>query len=48
MRPIFIHNYNAGSTKRKDEFMELFIKDADKWEEVYAGGEDKDFRGKNE
>jgi hypothetical protein len=39
MRPIFIYNYNEGSTKKKDEFMDLFIKDADKWEDMYAADE---------
>jgi hypothetical protein len=47
MRPIFIYNYNEGATKRKDEFMNLFIKDADKWEELYAA-EAKDGKNQNE
>lgn len=36
MRPIFIYNYNEGKTKKNDEFMELFFKDADKLEEIYT------------
>jgi hypothetical protein len=47
MRPIFIYNYNEGATKRKDEFMNLFIKDADKWEELYAA-EIKEGKNHNE
>jgi hypothetical protein len=29
MRPIFIYKYNERATKRNDEFMNFFIKDAD-------------------
>ena len=40
MRPIFIYHYNEGRTKKHDEFMDLFFKDADKLEEIYLN-EDK-------
>lgn len=36
MRPIFVYNYSEGVTKKKDEFFDLFIKDANKWEEVFT------------
>ena len=36
MRPIFIYHYNEGITKKKDEFMELFMRDGEKWEKLYA------------
>lgn len=32
MRPIFIYHYNEGATKRKDEFIELFMNNGDKLE----------------
>lgn len=35
MRPIFIYNYEADMIRRKDEFMELFQKDGQKWEQLY-------------
>jgi hypothetical protein len=32
MRQLFIYKYQAGDAKKKEEFIELFEKEADKWE----------------
>lgn len=42
MRPLFIYNYTPGKTKKEDEFMDLFIKDGNKWEELYVNDEQVD------
>ena len=44
MRPIFIYNYQTGRTKKNDEFFELFVKGADKWEEVFSRGGNDDLK----
>ncbi len=35
MRPIFIYKYEPELIKKKDEFLELFQKDAANWEKIY-------------
>lgn len=35
MRPIFIYKYEPELLKKKDEFLELFQKDAANWEKIY-------------
>ncbi len=36
MKPFFIHNYEKELIDKKEEFMELFMKEGDIWEKMYA------------
>ncbi len=40
MRPIFIYQYEPELIKKKDEFLELFQKDAANWEKIYLNNEE--------
>lgn len=35
MKPFFIHNYEKELIDKKEEFMELFMKEGDVWEKMY-------------
>ena len=36
MKPMLIYNYQKGKTKRNDEFYDMFIRDANKFEDAYS------------
>ena len=40
MRPIFIFNYHKELIRKKDEFVELFMKEGEMWEKIYAHNEE--------
>jgi hypothetical protein len=35
MRPFLIHNYEYELIGKKEEFLELFMKEGDMWEKLY-------------
>lgn len=35
MRPLLIYRYENELIAKKDEFLELFMKEADEWEKIY-------------
>ena len=35
MKPLFIHNYQKVLIEKKEEFLELFMKEGDVWEKMY-------------
>jgi hypothetical protein len=41
MRPFLIYNYDKELLSKKDEFLELFMQEADVWEKMYAKEEYK-------
>lgn len=36
MRPMLIHNFEAELLSKKEDFLELFMKEGDLWEKLYA------------
>ena len=39
MRPFLIHNYDKELISKKDQFLELFMMEADTWEKAYVAEE---------
>ena len=35
MRPIFIYHYEQDTIRKQDEFQELYVKEGQKWEQLY-------------
>ena len=46
MRPLFIYEYQMQMLKKKDEFLEMFMKEGDLWEKIYSRNQEsiKDLR----
>jgi hypothetical protein len=42
MRPFFIHNYEKELIEKKEEFLDLFMKEGDLWEKLYMNDSQND------
>ncbi len=42
MRPFLIHNYHKELIEKKEEFLDLFMKEGDLWEKLYMNDSDND------
>ena len=36
LKPFFIYKYDIQQARKKDEFVDMFEKDAGKWEDLYV------------
>ena len=36
IKPMLIYKYDIQKAKKKDEFVDMFERDADKWEDMYV------------